>query len=379
MAAPDIRPCEVVRWGAVPRGAGAAAPLPRPRLLRISVTDRCNFRCRYCMPAEGEGLASGATLLPAQDLAELAVWLAATLGIDRVKLTGGEPLVRAGIEQLVERLAATPGIREVSLTTNGSLLGRLAGALKLAGLARVNVSLDSLDAGRFANLTRGARVGDTQAGIDAALSAGLSPVKLNAVLHRSTWRDDVPQLIGYAASRGLEIRFIELMRTGTLTAEFGANGNPLADARGSDRSPDREGGVAQHGRRPGIERSWPDAEFVPAEEVRRWIETRAPVTPKVAPAGNPARMTTVDWHGIRVAVGWIMPRSHPFCHACERVRLDARGRLRRCLMDPSLFDLAGERRANGDAAARAALAAYMDGKRAPGTMDGLRSMSSVGG
>jgi cyclic pyranopterin phosphate synthase len=302
------------------------------------------------MPAEGGGLVGGAPLLPAEALAELAAWLAAALGIDRVKLTGGEPLVRADTARLVERLAATPGIREVSLTTNGSLLGRLAGALKLAGLARVNISLDSLDAGRFSNLTRGARVGDTLAGIDAALSAGLAPVKLNAVLHRSTWRDDVPQLIGYAASRGLEIRFIELMRTG-------------------------------------IERSWPDAEFVPAEEVRRWIETRAAVTPaitsevtpEVAPAGNPARMTTVDWHGIRVAVGWIMPRSHPFCHACERVRLDARGRLRRCLMDPSLFDLAGARRANGDAVARAGLAAYMDGKRAPGTMDGLRSMSSVGG
>ena len=358
MGAPGTRPCEVVRWGAIPRGPVPAVPegtacaiaprsatpdpMPRPRLLRLSVTDRCNFRCRYCMPARGGATANASALLPTEDLAGLAIWLTAELGIERVKLTGGEPLVRTGIERLVERLAGVPGIREVSLTTNGSRLARMAGTLKRAGLARVNVSLDSLDAGRFACLTRGGRVGDTLAGIDAALQADLAPVKLNAVLHRSTWRDDVPQLIGYAAARGLEIRFIELMRTG-------------------------------------VEQSWPDAEFVPAEEVRRWIEARAPLAAEHAPAGDPARRTIVAWHGIRAAVGWITPRSHPFCHACERVRLDAGGQLRRCLMDRVLFDLAGERRANGDAAARAGLLAYMEGKRAPGAMDGLRSMSSVGG
>jgi cyclic pyranopterin phosphate synthase len=308
-------------------------------LLRLSVTDRCNFRCRYCMPAGG---IHNSAHLPIDELADLAAWLALRFGIERVKLTGGEPLVRQGIERLVERLAATMGIREVSLTTNGSLLQRLALPLKAAGLARVNVSLDSLDPERFTRLTRGARLDDTLAGIDEALAAGLVPLKLNTVLQRSTWIDDVPLLLDYAAARGLELRFIELMRTGT-------------------------------------GRAWADAEFVPVSEIRRWIALRASSLPMVTPPGDPARRWRVDWRGTPVTLGWITPRSHPFCVNCERVRLDSRGRLRRCLMDPLLFDLAAARRDRGDRSAWNELSDYLAGKHIPRAMDSLFSMSAIGG
>jgi cyclic pyranopterin phosphate synthase len=233
-------------------------------------------------------------------------------------------------------------VREVSLTTNGSLLGRLAGSLKAAGLARVNVSLDSVDPARFARLTRGARLGATLSGIDAALAAGLTPLKLNAVLHRSAWRDDVPLLLDYSAARGVELRFIELMRTGTGQA-------------------------------------WADAEFVPVSVVRRWIGERAPMLPIATPAGDPARRCRLEWRGASLTLGWITPRSLPFCGDCERVRLDARGRLRRCLMDPHLFDLHAARRDRNDRSAWTEMSDYLAAKRTPGAMDSLISMNAIGG
>ena len=259
-----------------------------------------------------------------------------------MKLTGGEPLVRKGVGRLVERLAATPGVREVSLTTNGSLLGRLAGPLKAAGLARVNVSLDSVDPARFARLTRGARLSETLSGIDAAIDAGLTPLKLNAVLQRSAWRDDVPLLLDYAAARGAELRLIELMRTG--------NGQ-----------------------------TWADEEFVPVSEVRRWIRERARLTSELTPPGEPARRWRIEWRGASLSVGWIAPRSLPFCADCERVRLDARGRLRRCLMDPLPFDLHAARRDRGDRSAWAEMSQYLAAKHPPRAMDSPISMRAIGG
>ena len=189
--------------------------LRSPRLLRLSVTDRCNLRCRYCMPEQGVPKVAHAALLSLERLAEVARWLCQRVEIERIKLTGGEPLVRSGVDRLIGLLRAIPGVREVSLTTNGSLLARQVEALQAAGLRRVTVSLDSLDASRYRELTRGGRVEDALAGISAALSAGLTPVKLNAVLQQSTWTRDVPRLLDYTAANGLELRFIELMRTGT--------------------------------------------------------------------------------------------------------------------------------------------------------------------
>lgn len=316
--------------------------LPNARLLRLSVTDRCNFCCRYCMPAEGISRVAPHELLSLEELAEMVRWLSRHIPIERVKLTGGEPLVRLGIERLVGELAAMPNVREVSLTTNGSLLARKAWELKARGLARVSVSLDSLSPERFAELSRGGQLRDTLQGIDAALKAGLTPLKLNTVLQRSTWKKDVPTLLDFAAERGLEPRFIELMRTGT-------------------------------------ERAWCDSEFVATGEVRSWLEEQTPVISIKTPAGAPAQRSQIRWSGKLLTIGWIAPRSHPFCGACERVRLDSRGRLRRCLMDPTTIDLVHERQMNGENAAAESLYRYMAGKHAPNGMDSESMMSQIGG
>ena len=310
-------------------------------VLRLSVTDRCNFRCRYCMPAGGVPLVRHADLLPLEHLAELVRWLDAELGVGRVKLTGGEPLARRGLANLVRDLRAVPGVREISMTSNGSLLAAHAEELRAAGLARVNVSLDTLDRDRFSRLTRGGRLDDAIAGINAALAAGLVPLKLNAVLLASSWREDVPALLDFAASRGVEVRFIELMRTGT-------------------------------------EAEWAEAELVPAAAVQTWLEEVTPVEAVPGPPSAPARRTRLRWRGKSLTVGWITPQSHPFCSSCNRLRLDARGRLRRCLMDPLPLELARGLE-ESEAAARIRLRAYLAGKQPPAGMNTHLPMVAVGG
>jgi GTP 3',8-cyclase len=313
-----------------------------PRLLRLSVTDRCNLRCRYCMPAEGVPKIPRTALFSLERLAEVATWLGSRVGIERIKLTGGEPLVRSGLESLICRLRAAPNVQEVSLTTNGTLLARHAEALKTAGLARVTISLDTLDLVRYRELTRGGRISDALAGISAAISAGLTPVKLNAVLQRSTWLHDVPLLLDYAAAHNLELRFIELMRTGT-------------------------------------EREWCQAEFVPLPDVRRWLAETTSVVPIATNAAAPARLTRVAWHGVTVQVGWIAPRSQPFCDRCDRLRIDAQGRLHRCLIDQNFLDLAATLNARGPEAAEEALTAYLAGKTAPHSIERAAAMILIGG
>lgn len=316
--------------------------IPKTRLLRLSVTDRCNFRCRYCMPAEGIPSFSHNELLSLEQLAEMVRWLSTHTPIERVKITGGEPLVRRGLEQLVSELSAIPNVREVSLTTNGVVLARKAWELKARGLARVSVSLDSLDPKRFAELSRGGHLVDTLEGIEAALKAGLTPLKVNAVLQRSTWETDVPKLLDFALERGLQPRFIELMRTGT-------------------------------------ERAWCDSEFVSVDRVKEWLEEKTTMLPFPSRADTPAKLTRILWAGKWLTVGWIAPRSHPFCGACERIRLDSLGRLRRCLMDSRVLDLARLRHSEGDDGAATALRAYLAGKRAPNEMDSEHMMSQIGG
>ncbi len=310
-------------------------------VLRLSVTDRCNFRCRYCMPAGGVPLVRHADLLPLEGLAGLVRWLDGELGVGKVKLTGGEPLARRGVARLVEDLHGIPGVREISMTTNGSLLAARADELRAAGLDRVNVSLDTLDPERFARLTRGGRLDDAVAGIDAALAAGLVPLKLNAVLLASSWREDVPALLDFAASRGVEVRFIELMRTGT-------------------------------------EARWAAAELVPAATVQDWLGNLTTVEPVPGPPSAPARRTRLRWRGKSLTVGWITPQSHPFCASCNRLRLDARGRLRRCLMDPVPLELA-RLLAGDEGAARIKLRAYLAGKQPPAGMNTHLPMVAVGG
>jgi cyclic pyranopterin phosphate synthase len=291
------------------------------------------------MPADGVPKVAHSDLLSLEGLADLVRWLAVHVGISRVRLTGGEPLVRPGIEHLITELAVLPQIEEVSLTTNGSLLQRMAATLKAAGLKRVNVSLDSLDEQRFAEVTRGGNLKQTLAGIQTARDVGLAPIKLNTVLRRSTWKQEVPLLLDYAASNGYEIRFIELMRTGT-------------------------------------ERQWCESELISVGEVCR--ELGAEIISEEQ-TRVPAQKTVMNWRGAPLTVGWITPRSHPFCQFCERLRMDARGRVRRCLMDPAMLDLASVVGTMDGKAAVQEFQSYLAGKVRPKDMDSPLSMSQIGG
>ncbi|HEB84709.1 MAG TPA: GTP 3',8-cyclase MoaA, partial [Bacteroidetes bacterium] len=309
---------------------------------RLSVTDRCNFRCRYCLPPGFPRAVKSAPPLPPRELVRLVRTLCGQYPITRVKLTGGEPLVRREIVEIVSKLSSIEGIEEISMTTNGALLASRAAALKRAGLRRVNVSLDSLDPDRFAALTHGGRLDRTLAGIEAALDAGLKPVKLNSVLLRSTWEREVPALLEYSAARGLEVRFIELMRTGT-------------DAE------------------------WVEGEFISADLVRRWLERHGEVAALPELPEGPARRTRLRWAGREITVGWITPLSHPFCGDCSRLRMDARGTLRRCLMDDAVFPFADRADRLGEKETRNDLDRYLAGKRPPATMGSEATMNAVGG
>jgi cyclic pyranopterin phosphate synthase len=310
--------------------------------LRLSVTDRCNYHCAYCMPTDGIAKLRKDDLPRLEELVAAVAWLQREFAVTRVKLTGGEPLVRRGVVELVRMLVALSGIEEVSMTSNGSLLSRYATEMKQAGLARVNVSLDSLDSQRYAVLTGGANLADAVAGIDAAIAAGLLPVKLNTVLRASSWRQDVPALLDFAWQRNLEVRFIELMRTGTA-------------------------------------RQWAEREYVAAEEVRGWLAGCTRVEDIDETTRAPARRTRVNWRGKEFVVGWITPRSNPFCDGCNRLRLDAGGSLRRCLMDPLVLPLLSLLQTRPSGQVREQVALFLAGKRPPLAMDTELPMSAVGG
>lgn len=335
----------LTRRSAKPPQVFAATTPPgikRLRILRLSVTELCNFRCRYCMPAEGVAKAHCADLLRFEELTPLVDWLASHTRIDQIRLTGGEPLLRPGIGHLVVLLSSLPTVREVSLTTNGTLLPQLAWSLKTAGLTRVTVSLDSLDADRFSAITRGGRLNRTLAGIEAARDARLFPIKLNAVLLRSTWRQDLPGLLDFAALNDHEIRFIEIMRTGT-------------------------------------DPEWYDREYISIDEVRRELQKDSQETGILERSSSPAFRTVINWQGTPLTVGWIAPRSHPFCSDCQRLRMNARGQLRRCLMDPRTLDLPELLSASDPQDALDALTAYLAGKVAPDRMSIAETMRLVGG
>jgi cyclic pyranopterin phosphate synthase len=325
-----------VQFQGIPRLATAS----RLQKLRLSVTDRCNYRCCYCMPSEGVPKLAHKDILPLEEIARLVDWLSVSVGISCVKLTGGEPLVRKGISSLIARLSTIPTIHDISLTTNGTLLARMAWSLKKAGLQRVNISLDSIDEDRFALVTRGGRLQDTLEGIAAACDAGLTPIKLNTVLQRSTWKQEVPRLLDYAAAIGVEIRFIELMRMGT-------------------------------------EREWCNAEFVSVDEVCNGLGFN--IMFDDAASHSPARKTLLKWRGHLMNVGWITPRSHPFCNRCERLRMDARGLVRRCLMDPFTLNLAHIMGTMDNMAVHHEFERYMEGKARPLVMDSPFAMSQIGG
>lgn len=270
------------------------------RDLRISLTDRCNLRCVYCMPAEGIQFRPSAELLQDDEIL-LLTRIAAELGVSKVRLTGGEPTVRPGLVGLVRGIASIPGIRDVALTTNGVRLRDLAGPLAEAGLRRVNVSLDTLDPDQFYRITRGGRLQDVLEGIRAAEEAGLRPIKLNTVVVRGFNEDAVVPLAALTLHRPWEVRFIEVMPFGGV-ADF---------AQGS---------------------------VVRTDETKGRIEeTFGPLEPLDLSGEEPAR--TYRIRGAAGTLGFISPVSEPFCAKCGRLRLTADGKLRLCLLRDDEEDL----------------------------------------
>jgi len=255
--------------------------------LRVSLTDLCNLRCVYCMPPEGVAKRGHRDILSLEEIAEIAR-AAASLGVKKIRLTGGEPLVRRGVAGLCRELAAIPGVEELALTTNGVLLPRMAEELRAAGVRRVNISLDTLDAEKYAKITRGGRLSDALAGIRAAKDAGFSPVKLNAVLIGGFNDDEIPALAALTEREPVEVRFIELMPIGR-TQPFG-----------------------------------PEA-YLPCSAVL----DRLPALEPLPPDGGVARRYRLP--GAAGTVGLISPLSCNFCGSCNRLRLTADGFLKPCL------------------------------------------------
>jgi GTP 3',8-cyclase len=276
--------------------------------LRVSLTDRCNLRCAYCMPAEGLDWLPKPELLSDDELVRLIGLAVTRLGITEVRFTGGEPLLRRGLPGIVERVAALEPRPETSLTTNGIGLERLAGPLRAAGLDRINVSLDTLSADVFVQLARRDRLDDVLKGLVAATEAGLAPVKVNAVLMRGVNDHEAPALLRFCLAQGYQLRFIEQM--------------PLD---------------AQHG--------WRREEMVTADEVLELLSSEFSLTPAdPAERGSaPAEAFLVD--GGPQTVGIIGSVTRPFCGACDRVRLTADGQVRNCLFARDESDLRGPLRA----------------------------------
>ena len=268
--------------------------------LRVSVTDKCNFRCRYCMPAEGLEWLERDELLTFEEIARL-VRVLARMGVDEVRLTGGEPLVRRDLPTLVGMLAQTPGVRDLSLTTNGVLLDRFAAPLVEAGLRRLNVSLDSLSHIRFAEITRRDALDRVLAGLEEAERyPQLRPIKVNCVAIKGFTEEEVPALAELARRKPYVVRFIEFM--------------PL-DA----------------------DQAWRGDDVLAGGEIRALIEEHWPLEEVPAkPSSTARRFRFVDGAG---EIGFVNPVSEPFCSTCDRIRLTADGQLRTCLFSRREWDL----------------------------------------
>ena len=274
------------------------------QMLRISVTDRCNFRCVYCMPEEAVGWTERASLLSFEEIVDVAR-VACGFGIRGFKLTGGEPLVRQELPRLVGMLRAIGPDIDLSMTTNGALLPQYAGELERAGLQRLTVSLDTLSVERFKSITRGASLEDVLAGIDAAVAAGFGQPKINCVAMRGINDDEFAAFARFAIERSATVRFIEYMPLGrtALGGEY-------------------------------------EERFVPEQAIRKAIESEVgPLNPveKKSSGTGPAREYRIGSTAGRV--GFISAMSKPFCETCNRLRLTAEGQLRSCLFDGGEVEL----------------------------------------
>ena len=315
--------------------------------LRVSLTDKCNLRCTYCMPPEGLEWLPSPELLTDDELVRLVGLAVGELGITEVRLTGGEPLLRRSLVDLVSRLADLSPRPQLSMTTNGIGLAKVAAPLAAAGLDRINVSLDTLRPDTFVTLARRDRLTDVLDGIAAARAAGLEPVKVNAVLIRGVNDGEAADLLAYCMAEGLSLRFIEQM--------------PLD---------------AQHG--------WSRDQMVTAEEIFERLATAYELTPVDGRGSDPAELFHVD--GGPATVGVIASVTRPFCGACDRVRLTADGQLRNCLFAREESDLRSALRSGAsDAELATRWRAAIAGKRAghgiddPTFLQPDRPMSAIGG
>jgi GTP 3',8-cyclase len=315
--------------------------------VRVSVTDKCNFRCRYCMPAEGLEWLPQSEVLSFEEVERL-VGLLAAMGVDEVRLTGGEPLVRRDLPVLVEKLARIDGVRDLSLTTNGVLLDRLARPLVAAGLRRINVSLDSLSHVRFAEITRRDALDRVLTGLaEAERYPELRPIKVNCVAVRGFTEAEVPALAELARRKPYVVRFIEFM--------------PL-DA----------------------DEAWREDDVLTGGEIRALIEERWPLVEVPAKASSTARrFRFADGAG---EIGFVNPVSEPFCSACDRIRLTADGKLRTCLFSRREWDLKAALRSGASDLELECLlrnaVAHKELKHRinePGFVRASRSMSQIGG
>ena len=277
----------------------------RMTYLRLSVTDRCDLRCQYCMPEEGVPHEERSEILSFEEIQRL-VRLLVQLGITQVRVTGGEPLMRRGLPKLIAMLSEINGLVDLSLTTNATLLGSMASDLQSAGLSRINISLDSLKPEKFYRITRGGRLSDVLSGINKALEVGLTPLKLNTVVMCGVNDDELPDLVQFAIIKGVTVRFLEVMPLGAV-------------------------GLSNRHR------------FMSVAEMRRRVEEVFPLIPLSAVDGSTSQDFQVA--GTDVKIGFISPVSERFCATCNRLRLSARGRLQLCLAHEDGADLKGPLRA----------------------------------
>jgi len=324
---------------------GLSDSFQRPiNYLRISVTDRCNLRCTYCMPAEGVGLMPHSDILSYEEIYSV-VEAATDLGIKKVRITGGEPLVRAGLPQLIRMLAGIEAIDDISLTTNGILLERYARELKQAGLRRVNISLDSLQPDRFNRITRYGSLNDVLKGIEVAKSIGLSPVKINMVVLPGINDDEFLDFAAKTIDEDWHVRFIERMPSA------GDTTTPL---------------------------------FISVGDMRQRLESLGKLEPCLVSTGNgPAKYFRLP--DAKGTIGFITPISEHFCFHCNRLRLTADGKLRSCLLSDQEIDLRQSLRSGASAAElkvliKEAVASKPEGHfLAEGRVPQDRSFSQVGG
>lgn len=314
--------------------------------MRISVIDRCNLRCIYCMPSEGVKPIEHKSILRYEEIIRL-VRVAARLGVRKVRITGGEPLIRRNLSYLISSINGIEGIEDISLTTNGLLLGKYARSLAAAGLKRVNVSLDSLRPDKYREITRGGAIDDVLDGIREAELAGLLPVKINMVPIRGFNDDEIEAFAQLTMQKAYHVRFIEFM--------------PI-----------------------GAREIWSTGKYISSDEIKMRASALSPLVPVKARKSGPARY--FRYEGAPGVIGFISPVTHHFCDTCNRLRLTSDGKLRPCLFSETEIDLKSALRGGADDGEierllRLAVAVKPQGHSLDNgkNISGLKPMSKIGG